>query len=460
MKKKTKTHIQSRAIQTTEATPTAIDTLINKDLAYNWHPFTQMKHHETHPLIPIKRTEGCYIIDMNNNRYLDTISSWWCTIHGHNHPAIVQALSSQAATMCHTIYAGTTHEPVAALSEQLVARTPQGLDRVFYTDNGSTAIEMALKCSVAYFKRKGHSQKNRFVSLEHGYHGDTLGCMSVSHVSEFNQEFSALATPAIQIPVPVEANKPDQLNMNGFITYCANVFSGILKSDNNEIAALVVEPLLQAAGGFRMYPPQFLELLGSLCKRYNIHLIVDEVATGFGRTGRYFAIDHVPNLTPDFLCLSKGLTSGTLPFAATLTTQNIYDAFYDDAKSKMFAHGHTYCANPLGCAVALATLETFEKEQTLAHVQTLAAMLETKHAALSAIPGILDVRQLGSILAMTIPTLPVLHAEVCERGRAAGFWLRPLGETLYFMPPLSIPVATYEHLVDTVTEILTDILAT
>ena len=435
-----------------------IQETIKKDLAHSWHPFTQMKHHEANPPIPIKRTDGCYLIDMNNNRYMDTISSWWCTIHGHNHPMIVEALSTQAKTLCHTIYAGTTHQPVVDLSEQLVALTPDGLDRVFYTDNGSTAIEMALKCSVAYFKRKGYSQKNRFVSLEHGYHGDTLGCMSVSHVSEFNQEFSALATPAIKIPVPIETNKPDQLNMNGFITYCANVFSGFLKSNNNEIAALVVEPLLQAAGGFRMYPPQFLDMLGSLCANYNVHLIVDEVATGFGRTGRYFAVDHVPNLKPDFLCLSKGLTSGTLPFAATLTTQKIYDAFYDDSKSKMFAHGHTYCANPLGCAVALATLAIFKKERTLDHVQTLRAMLETKHANLAAIPGVFHVRQLGSILAMTIPELPTIHAELCERGRSAGFWLRPLGETLYFMPPLSIPVKTYEHLVDTVAEILTDIL--
>lgn len=434
--------------------------LIEKDLAYNWHPFTQMKHHETHPPIPIKRTDGCYLIDMDNNRYLDTISSWWCTIHGHNHPAIVHALSTQAKTMCHTLYAGTTHQPVADLSEKLVAITPKGLNRVFYTDNGSTAIEMALKCSVAYFKRKGYSQKNRFVSLEHGYHGDTLGCMSVSHVSEFNQEFSALATPAIKIPVPIECNKPDQLNMNGFITYCANVFSGFLKSNNNEVAALVVEPLLQAAGGFRMYPPQFLDMLGNLCTNYNVHLIVDEVATGFGRTGRHFAVDHIPNLNPDFLCLSKGLTSGTLPLAATLTTQKIYDAFYDDSKSNMFAHGHTYCANPLGCAVALATLSLFETDRTLDHVAKLSAMLDRKHDQFNAIHGVLNTRQLGSIFAMTIPSLPSIHTELCARGRSAGFWLRPLGNTLYFMPPLSIPVKTYEHLVDTVAEILTDILPT
>jgi|TARA_Y100000385_G_scaffold282064_1_gene335865 adenosylmethionine---8-amino-7-oxononanoate aminotransferase len=432
--------------------------IIAKDLAYNWHPFTQMKHHEANPPIPIKRAEGCYLIDMNDTPYLDTISSWWCTIHGHSHPAIVSAIQSQAATLCHTLYAGTTHQPVADLSERLVSITPDGLDRVFYTDNGSTAIEMALKCSVAYFKRKGFSQKNRFVSLEHGYHGDTLGCMSVSHVSEFNQEFSALATPAIKIPVPIESNKPDQLNMKGFITYCTNVFSGFLKSNNNEIAALVVEPLLQAAGGFRMYPPQFLDMLGSLCASYNVHLIVDEVATGFGRTGRYFAVDHVPDLRPDFLCLSKGLTSGTMPLAATLTTQKIYDAFYNDSKQEMFAHGHTYCANPLGCAVALATLSTFETENTLNHVQQLTDMLSTKHAQFSAIPGVLNIRQLGSILAMTIPNLPVIHTELCERGRSAGFWLRPLGTTLYFMPPLSIPIETYAHLVDTVAEILTEIL--
>jgi adenosylmethionine-8-amino-7-oxononanoate aminotransferase len=284
--------------------------------------------------------------------------------------------------------------------------------------------------------------------------------MSVSHVSEFNQEFSALATPAIKIPVPIECNKPDQLNMNGFITYCANVFSGFLKSNNNEVAALVVEPLLQAAGGFRMYPPQFLDMLGNLCTNYNVHLIVDEVATGFGRTGRHFAVDHVPNLSPDFLCLSKGLTSGTLPLAATLTTQKIYDAFYDDSKSNMFAHGHTYCANPLGCAVALATLSLFETDRTLDHVAKLSAMLDRKHDQFNAIHGVLNTRQLGSILAMTIPELPTIHAELCERGRAAGFWLRPLGDTLYFMPPLSIPVKTYEHLVDTVAEILTDILPT
>ena len=440
--------------------PTTVQSLIDRDRTVNWHPYTQMKELETQPPLPIAASKGIYVTDTDGNHYIDTISSWWCNIHGHNHPHITSALMHQANQFSHVMFAGITHEPAVTLSERLVALTPDSLTRVFYSDNGSSAVETALKQSVQYWKQSGYHRKQRFISLEHSYHGDTVGCMAVSDASEFHGAFSSLVVPAFKIPVPTPKRKPANLNMTGFMRYCENALTNYLKIHNSEIAAIIVEPLVQAAGGFIFYPSEFLETLQSIASQYKVHLIVDEVATGFGRTGRLFASDYT-SIEPDFMCLSKGLTSGTLPFAATLTTDRIYQAFYDDySAGKTFFHGHTYCANPLGCAVALATLDVFESENTLNHVQSLEPLLATEIDQLTTIPGVNHHRSIGLIGAVDVAPLqsgdrlsPVIH----QRGLDAGLFIRPLGNTVYVMPPLCITRAELQTVMDTLASILKDL---
>ena len=426
------------------------DTLINRDLKHSWHPFTQMKDHETVPPLLITHTKDCYLYDSTGKAYLDTISSWWCNIHGHNHPRITAALATQAATLSHTLYAGITHPPVIQLTEALMAITPETLNRVFYTDNGSTAVETALKCALGYFKRLNQPEKTQFIGLEQGYHGDTLGCMAVSQVSAFNAEFSSQYTTAYAIPVP---ETPED------IPRCVGILADYLDQHHTRVAALIVEPLLQAAGGFRVYSPDFLSQIRAVCQSYNILFIVDEVATGFGRTGRYFASDYCSDLAPDFMCLSKGLTNGTLPFAATLMTEAIYEAFYSDQKSDFFAHGHTYCANPLGCAIALETIQIMADDDRLNHAsRVLAPQVATDIAALAMKDGVCNPRTLGTIGAVDVPGLHAHHLPYRQAGLDAGLLLRPLGDTIYFMPPLCISEKVYSQAIQTVGQILDSLL--
>lgn len=431
--------------------------IISRDLAVNWHPYTQMKDHAEHPPLVVERAEGIYLFDADGRDYIDAISSWWCNVLGHNHPAITAAISQQAQTLTHVMFAGITHEPAVALSEKLLELSSSHFARVFYSDNGSTAVETAMKASLQYWALIGQPKKTQFVSLDHGYHGDTIGTMSVSGVSTFNDRFASRYTPSFKIPVPDITQKPESLSEQGFIKTCENALAAYLKTHNHDVAAVIVEPLLQAAAGFRIYPAEFLTAIRDITDTYGAHLIVDEVATGFGRTGHLFASDAA-HIEADFMCLSKGLTSGSLPFAATLTTAPIYDAFYGDfSENKTFYHGHTYCANPLGCAVSLATLDTIESENVLANVDDLAQHLAARLPEFYAYGT--NCRQIGSVIAMEIVPVqserigPIIH----QAGLAHGIFIRPLGNTLYLMPPLVMTVDQLNTLCDRVLRVLADV---
>jgi len=348
-----------------------MDKWIKKDLKYIWHPYTQMKDCKKFPPILIERAKGIKLYDNKGNSYYDTISSWWCNIHGHNHPKLNKAIKDQLNDFEHVLFAGFTHKPAIKLAEQLVEITPRNLTKVFFSDNGSTAVEVALKMSFQYWQNIGKNKKTKFLSLDSAYHGDTIGAMSVSGVDLFNKVFSPLFFKSFKVPSPYCYRCPvgkDKTNCN---IECINFLEAILKKKSKEIAALILEPMVMAAGGMIIYPSAYLKGAAQLAKKYNVHLILDEVASGFGRTGKMFACEHA-KVKPDFICLSKGITSGYLPFAATLTTSKVYQAFYADyKKNKTFYHGHTYTANPISCAVALASLKLYKKENTLKRVSEL-----------------------------------------------------------------------------------------
>jgi len=336
-----------------------------------WHPCTQMKDHETLPPIAIKKGQGVYLEDEQGNRYIDAISSWWVNILGHCNPRINAAIKEQLDTLEHVILAGFSHEPATKLAEKLVEITPQGLDRVSYAENGSSAVEIALKMSYHAWQNQGQKQKKRFITLDNSYHGETLGAMSVSQVGLYKNTYQDLLFDVISIPVAYEETQADSLLQSIEQTF---------QTHAHETCALIVEPLVQCAGNMKMYKPYFLGKLFELTRKYNIHFIADEIAVGFGRTGTLFACEQA-NITPDFMCLSKALTGGYLPLSAVLTTDNIYQCFYDDyASGKAFLHSHSYTGNPLACRAALATIDILEKEDIIEKNKTKIAYLEKAFA--------------------------------------------------------------------------------
>ncbi|NLE29107.1 MAG: adenosylmethionine--8-amino-7-oxononanoate transaminase [Phycisphaerae bacterium] len=420
---------------------------IKRDLKVNWHPYTQMKDLETDPPIVIDRTRGIKLYDENNNYYYDTISSWWCNIHGHNHPALKKAMKKQLDRFEHVMFAGFTHSPAIELSEKLLALAPGKLSRVFYSDNGSTAVETAMKMSYQFRCNLGQSGKKYFVSLDQGYHGDTLGTMGLSGVDQFHDVFTPIVKPSFKIPTPYCYRCPYKKTYPTCKLSCADAFEQLLEKKSESITAVVIEPLILGAAGMIIYPPAYLKRIADLAHRYDVHLIIDEVATGFGRTGKMFSCEYIKNIKPDFICLSKGITSGYLPLAATLTTEKIYRTFYADFdKNKTLYHGHTYTANPLGCAAALASLEVFEKEQTLAHVNELAPWFHAELDQFRDLPHVGDVRHLGFVGVLELvadkqtkapfPTAKRVGKEIYRRGLEYHLLLRPLGDILYFYLPL------------------------
>ena len=356
---------------------------LEKDLAYNWHPDTQMRSLREHPPLLIERAEGLKLYDADGRWYYDTISSWWCNVHGHGHPRLREAVARQMAQLDHVLFGAIAHRPAIALSERLLHLAPEGLTRVFYSDNGSTAVEVALKMSLQYWSNLGQPEKCRFVSLDRGYHGDTVGCMSVSGVATFRTPFSPLLFPVTHAPTPYCYRCPQSCgDAQSCATACLHALEAILQSHAGTLAGMILEPLLLGAGGMIVYPPSYLAGAARLGRQYGVHLILDEVATGFGRTGTMFACEQA-RVSPDFLCLSKGLTGGLLPLAATLTTEQVYEAFLgDDGGSRTFYHGHTFTANPIGCALALASLDLFEEDHLLARVATTAPLLRRKRQIL------------------------------------------------------------------------------
>lgn len=421
---------------------------MQRDLNVLWHPCTQMKDHESLPIIPIRRAQGLYLEDFEGNRYLDAISSWWTTLFGHCHPYINERIKQQVDTLEHVMLAGFSHQPVIELSERLVQLSPAGLDRVFYADNGSSSIEVALKMSLHYWRNTGQSQKNRFATISNGYHGETIGTMSVGDIALYTDTYKALLFDCFKAPSPDCYYREDGQDWTSYSQQMFQPMKALLAEHHREIAAVILEPLVQGAAGMRMYDPIYLKLLREACNHYDVHLIVDEIAVGMGRTGTLFACEQA-DISPDFMVLSKGLTGGYLPLAAVLTTDTIYQAFYDDyEKMNAFLHSHTYTGNPLACAAALATLDLFEQQDVLAKNRVLAQHMQQATAHLHDHPNVGEVRQTGMILAIEMvkdkaQKTPYHWKErrglrVFNYALSQGALLRPLGNVIYFMPPYSI----------------------
>ncbi len=423
---------------------------LEKDLAYNWHPYTQMRTLREHPPLLIERAEGLKLYDAEGRWYYDTISSWWCNVHGHGHPRLREAVSRQMAQLDHVLFGAIAHRPAIELAERLVHLTPDGLQRVFYSDNGSTAVEVALKMSVQYWRNLDKPAKCGFVSLDRGYHGDTVGCMSVSGVDLFRDAFSPLLFPVTHAPTPYCYRCPAGGHPASCGIACLRDLEAILQAQADTLAGVILEPLLLGAGGMIVYPPAYLSGAASLARQYGVHCILDEVATGFGRTGTFFACEQAA-VSPDFLCLSKGLTGGLLPLAATLTTEQVYDAFLGPAGgTRTFYHGHTYTANPTGCALALASLDLFDEDQLLQRVAATAPLLQHGMARFAALPQVGDVRGIGMVGALELvrdaatreplPAGDPLLQRIYQEGLRRGVILRPIGNVVYlFLPPATNP---------------------
>lgn len=424
--------------------------LIEKDLEYLWHPYTQMKECETLPPILIERAEGVRLYDSNGGFYYDTISSWWCNLHGHNHPKINRAIKEQLDSLEHVLFAGFTHRPAIQLAEALIAITPPNLKRVFFSDNGSTSVEVALKISFQYWQNIGESQRKRFISLKDAYHGDTIGAMSLSDVGLFNKIFDPLLFTSIKIPSPNCRRCPIEKKRDLCNIDCLKILEDILKENSHTVAAIIIEPLLLAAGGMIVYPREYLEGVGRLAKEYGIHLIVDEVATGFGRSGKMFAIEYTA-VEPDLMCLSKGITGGYLPLGATLTTDKIYYAFYDDNLNKTFYHGHTYTANPLACRAALASLEIFKEEGVLERVSKMIPIFHNGMERFRGLALVEDVRYIGMIGIIELRSdvdNERIGYRVYKEGLKEGLILRPLANVIYLFLPLSVKLDELEEIID------------
>lgn len=421
---------------------------VKKDLRYIWHPYTQMKDHCKVPLILIERAKGIRLYEAGGNFYYDTISSWWCNVHGHNHPKIKQAIKSQLDSLEHVLFAGFTHKSAILLAEKLISIAPRGLAKVFFSDNGSTSVETAIKMSFQYWKNIGKKKKTKFVSLDYSYHGDTIGAMSVGGVDLFNEVFRPLLFASYKIPSPYCYRCPMGKEKISCNIDCIEPLEDILRKKNNEIAAMILEPLVMAAGGMVVYPMGYLKKVAELTKKYNVHLILDEVATGFGRTGKMFAAEYA-NIQPDFMCLAKGITSGYLPLGTTLTKDEIYRAFYADyGKRKTFYHGHTYTANPLSCSAALASLKIFEEEDTLNRARKLIPFFHKELEKFRDLAKVGDVRYIGMIGAIELvkdkrKKKPFdfkerIGLKIYKQGLKEGIILRPLGNVIYLYLPLSI----------------------
>lgn len=419
-----------------------------RTLAHAWHPCTQMKDHEWLPMVPIRSAEGVWLEDFDGNRYIDAISSWWTNIFGHRHPQVVAALKDQLDTLDHVMFAGFTHEPAVLLAEKLAQLTPGNLNRCFYADIGSAAVEVALKMSFQYWQNIGQSKKTRFVALDNGYHGETLGALAVGGTGLYRDAYKPLMLEPLHVPSPDCYHRPAGCSWEEHSRRQFQHLKSLLEARADEICAVIVEPLIQCAGGMRMYHPIYLKLLREACDEHGVHLIADEIATGFGRTGRMWACDWA-DITPDFMCLSKGLTAGTLPLACVMTHDTIYQAFYEDYSSyKAFLHSHSYTANPLACRAALATLEIFEQEDWHARNRRMGHGLWNAVSDLQQHPHVAEVRQQGMVLAIEMAANgPKKQAYPAEQRRGLkvyqyalkqGVLLRPLGNVVYFMPPYTI----------------------
>jgi adenosylmethionine-8-amino-7-oxononanoate aminotransferase len=420
--------------------------LLNRSLAAVWHPCTQMKHHETYPLLPIARGEGVWLFDTDSKAYLDAVSSWWVNLFGHNNATIKNAIKNQLDTLEHVMLAGFTHEPVVQLSEKLGELT--GLGHAFYGSDGASATEIALKMSFHYWRNSGKPQKNKFISLQNSYHGETLGALGVTDVAIFKDTYAPLLMQSAQMPSPDFRLAEAGESAEDFALRCAVALEVHIAAHHENIAAFIIEPLVQCAAGMGMYHPVYLKRAREICTQYQVHLIADEIAVGFGRTGTMFACEQAGEKVrdiADFICLSKGITGGYLPLSCVLTTDNIYQAFYHDQTVKGFLHSHSYTGNPLACSAALATLSLFEKNDVLGNNQTLAqAML---NAVQTYDLPLQNIRQRGMITAFEVNTHNQQFSRDCYAAALKnGLLIRPIGNTVYWMPPYCISVEEMIHL--------------
>ena len=426
------------------------DELIALDRAHLWRPYTSSDDHEKRPLFVVDRAEGPWLIAADGRRVLDASGSWWCNNLGHGHPRLRAAITRQSEQVMHCTLAAATHEPAARLAAELVDIAPDGLTRVFYGDNGSTSVEVALKIAFQYWQQNGRPERKRFLALPGAYHGDTLGAMSVGDVDDFTGVFR---------PLLFDVQRPPDAVDHRWEPVFENLFA-LLRKDADQIAAVIVEPVVQGAAGMRMYPAGLLAALREETKRADTLLIADEVFTGLGRTGPMWACDHA-RIAPDLLCTAKGLSGGVLPFSATLATARIYDGFRGD-KSRALMHGHTFCGNPLGAAVAREVLAIYRDDDVLEAAKPKAARLAERIQQMAEVPRVSAPRSLGMCAAFEVGTRGYMGTtgwQISDAALALGAHLRPLGNTVYVVPPLNIDDRDLDHLLDIVREATEGVLA-
>jgi len=418
------------------------------DKQYLWHPFTQMRDWLENEQLVIEKGKGIYLYDTQGKRYIDGISSLWVTVHGHRHKELNRAISKQLNQVAHTTLLGLANLPSLELAEKLIKISPLGLKKVFFSDNGSTAVEIALKIAFQYQQHKSLTDKKSFLTLVNAYHGDTLGSVSVGGIDLFHKIYKPLLFKAFKAPAPYCYRCPLGLDQKHCKMSCLNCVERILKKHHSEIAAMIVEPMIQAAAGMLTMPKGYLRAIRQLCSKYNVLLICDEVATGFGRTGKMFACEQ-EGISPDLMCMAKGITGGYLPLAATLTTQKIFDAFLGEiSEQKTFFHGHTYTGNPLACAAAIANLELFKKDKTLSKLKAKINFLKNELKFFYKLKSVGEIRQCGFMVGIELvrdkktkeefPFDARIGHQVILEARKRGAILRPLGDVIVLMPPLSI----------------------
>ena len=440
-----------------------------EDLKYIWHPCSQMKDYETLPPIVIEHGDGINLYDIDGKCYKDVISSWWCNLLGHCNPRINNAIKKQIDSLEHVIFANFTHKPAITLCQELMKILPKGLCKFNFADNGSAAIEMSLKMSFQYHYQTGHPEKKRFMALTDAYHGETIGALSVGGVDLYSELYKPILLDVVRIEGPDCYRCPYNQNRESCNCECFKKAEEVFVEYGNETAAIIVEPLLQGSAGMKIYPPLYLKKLREICNKYNVHLIADEIATGYGRTGKMFAFNHA-EVNPDIMCLSKGLTGGYMPMSIAITTQEIYDAFYDDyLKGKAFMHSHTYAGNPLACSAAIEVLKILREENIIEKANKRAKYFNKiiKENFLQ-LEFVGEVRSIGLINAIELvkdkKTKEPLDYhkrtgyQIYKKALEKGLLLRPLGDVIYFNPPLIIEENDMDFAVNTALECVKTIL--
>lgn len=421
---------------------------VGRSLAAVWHPCTQMQRHERFPLVPLARGEGAWLFDYDGRRYLDAVSSWWVNLFGHCQPKIVAAVNEQLGRLEHAMLAGFAHAPAVELAERLSARCEGRLGHAFFASDGASATEIALKMAFHYWRNRGHEGKHRYVSLAGSYHGETLGALSVTDVALFRDQYAPLLRPGMQVPVPDPRYALLGETAEAQTARCLRTLEELFARDHAEIAALIVEPLVQGAGGMAMYSPAYLSGARSLCDRFDVLLIADEIAVGFGRTGSFYACQQA-GIWPDLMLLSKGITGGFLPLSVVLATDDIFRAFYDTDVARGFLHSHSYSGNPLACRAALATLDLFAERDVLADNARIGTHIDERARALRARADVRHFRRCGMIWAFEVDSAgPDFAQRLFAAALEQSLLLRPMANTVYWMPPYVLSEADADHMVD------------